>query len=86
MQTAVYGSYSNGIVTLDETPKDRSEARVVVLFVEEDCKEGSFLKENGNSLMLSRKKKNGVLTKNDFSPAFIDTKNWRFNREEANVR
>jgi hypothetical protein len=74
MQTAFYGSYSNGTVTLDEVPEHYSKARVVVLFVEDD------------PLILSRKKKTGVLTKSDFSPAFFDTKNWCFNREEANER
>jgi hypothetical protein len=55
------------------------------LFIEEDYKELS-LKKDENSLILSKKKKNGVLTRKDFSPAFIDTKNWHFNREEANER
>jgi len=76
MQTAIYGSYSNGVVTLDEVPKNHSKARVVVL----------FLKKDDNSLILSKRKKKGVLTKSDFSLPFIDTKNWRFNREEANER
>jgi hypothetical protein len=76
MQTAIYGSYSNGVVTLDEVPKNHSKARVVVL----------FLKKDDDSLILSRKKKNGALTNSDFSFPFIDTKNWRFNREEANER
>ncbi|MDR0516640.1 MAG: hypothetical protein LBH25_06295 [Fibromonadaceae bacterium] len=76
MQTAIYGSYSNGVVTLDEAPKEYDKARVVVL----------FLKKDDDSLVLSRKKKNGILTKNDFSSPFIDTQNWHFNREEANER
>jgi len=76
MQTAIYGSYSNGVVTLDEIPENHGKARVVVL----------FLKNDDDALILSRKKKNSGLTKNDFSVPFIDTKNWRFNREEANER
>jgi hypothetical protein len=76
MQTAIYGSYSNGVVTLDEAPKEYDKARVVVL----------FLKKDEDSLILSRKKKNSILTKNDFSSPFIDTQNWHFNREEANLR
>ena len=76
MQTAIYGSYSNGVVTLDETPENHSKARVVVL----------FLKKDDDSLIISRKKKDRVLTRSDFSPPFIDTENWHFNREEANER
>jgi len=76
MEAAIYGSYSDGVVTLDEVPKNHGKARVVVL----------FLKKDDDSLILSRKKKNGVLTKSDFSIPFMDTKNWRFNREEANER
>jgi hypothetical protein len=76
MEAAIYGSYNNGVVTLDEVPKNHGKARVVVL----------FLKKDDDALILSRKKKNGVLTENDFSIPFIDTKNWRFNREEANER
>jgi hypothetical protein len=76
MEAAIYGSYSDGVVTLDEMPKNHDKARVVVL----------FLKKDDDSLIISRKKKNGVLTNSDFSIPFIDTKNWRFNREEANER
>ena len=71
MQTAIYGSYSNGVVTLDEVPKNHGKTRVVVL----------FFKKDNDSFILSRKKKEGAITKNDFSIPFIDTKNWHFNRE-----
>ena len=32
MQTAIYGSYSNGVVTLDETPENHGKARVKPAF------------------------------------------------------
>jgi len=47
MEAAIYGSYSNGMVTLDEVPKNHGKARVVVL----------FLRKDDDALILSRKKR-----------------------------
>jgi len=60
MQTAVYGSYSNGVVTLDEVPENHGKTRVVVL----------FLKKDEDPLILSRKKKEWRFDKRRFFTAF----------------
>ena len=41
---------------------------------------------NGSRMKMASKGRPGALSPGDFSALQIDTRNWRFNREEANER